>query len=77
MLSVEETNAALAKEHAEEELTEQGLLPKSSEPKAPEVSPPKAVSVENQVGSSVSTELIRAWVRWSTPARAGRKYLPQ
>ncbi len=36
MLSVE-ANAMLAQEHAEEELKEQGLLPTSGEPKAPEV----------------------------------------
>ncbi len=35
MLSVEETNAMLAIEHAEEELKKQGLLPTSGEPKAP------------------------------------------
>jgi hypothetical protein len=57
MLSVEETNAALAKELAEEALKEQESLPKSSESKAPEVSPPKTVSVADQIGSSVSTEL--------------------
>ncbi len=57
MLSVEETNAALAKELADDALKEQESLPKSGESKAPEASPPKAVSVENQVGSSVSTEL--------------------
>jgi hypothetical protein len=36
MLSIEETNAALAKDHAEEELKEQGLLPccpKAANPK--------------------------------------------
>jgi hypothetical protein len=57
MLSVEETNAALAKEHAEEELKEQRWLPKSGEPNAPELPAPKVASVEDQVGSSVSTEL--------------------
>ncbi len=36
MQSVEETNAALAKELAEEELKEQESLPKSGESKAPE-----------------------------------------
>jgi hypothetical protein len=55
--SVEENNAALAKELADDALKEQEPLPKSGESKAPEVPPPKAVSVENQVGSCVSTEL--------------------
>ena len=55
MLSVEETNAMLAKELAEEEQKEQGLLPTSGEPKAPEVPLSTSVSVEDQVGSSVST----------------------
>ncbi len=47
----------LAQEHAEEELKEQGLLPTSSEPKAPEVPFSTSVSVEDQLGSSASTEL--------------------
>ncbi len=47
----------LAQEHAEEELKEQGLLPTSGEPKAPEVPRPASVSVEDQARSSVSTEL--------------------
>jgi hypothetical protein len=52
MQSVEEINAALAKELAEEE------LPKSGESIAPEVLLPKVVvSAETQVSSSVSTEL--------------------
>ncbi len=38
MQSVEETNAALAKELADEALKEQESLPKSGESKAPEVS---------------------------------------
>ncbi len=37
LLSVEETNAMLAQEHADDVLKEQGLLPTSGEPKAPEV----------------------------------------
>ncbi len=57
MQSVEETNAALAKELADGALKEQDSLPKSGESKAPEEPPPKAVSVEDQVGSSASTEL--------------------
>jgi hypothetical protein len=57
MQSVEETDAAIAKELVDDALKEQESLPKSGESKAPEVPPPKAVSVENQVGSSVSTEL--------------------
>jgi hypothetical protein len=57
MQSVEETNAALAKELADDALKEQESLSKSGESKAPEVPPPKTVSVENQVGSSVSIEL--------------------
>ncbi len=47
----------LAQEHAEEELKEQGLLPTSGKPKAPEVPFSTSVSVEDQVGSSASTEL--------------------
>jgi hypothetical protein len=58
MQSVEETNAALAKELTEEELKEQESLPKNGESNAQEVLPlPKVVSVEDQVSSSVSTEL--------------------
>jgi hypothetical protein len=57
MQSVEETNAALAKELEDDALKEQESLPKSGEPKAPEVHPPKVLSGENQVGSSVSIEL--------------------
>ncbi len=57
MQSVEETIAALDKELADDALKEQESLPKSGESKAPEVPPSKAVSVENQVGSSFSTEL--------------------
>jgi hypothetical protein len=57
MQSVEETNAALAKELADDVRKEQESLPKSGESKAPEVPPPKAVSVEDQLGSSASTEL--------------------
>ncbi len=47
----------LALELEEAERKEQGLPPKSGEPKAPEVPPPTSVSVEDQVRSSVSTEL--------------------
>ncbi len=57
MQSVEETNAALAEGLADDALKEQDSLPKSGESKAPEEPPPKAVSVEDQVGSSASTEL--------------------
>jgi hypothetical protein len=57
MQSVEETNVALAKELADDALKEQESLPKSGEAKALEVPPPKVVSVEDQVGSSVTTEL--------------------
>ena len=57
MLSVEETNAMLAQEHAEDVLKEHGLLPTSGEPKAPEVPLSTSVSVEDQVGSSASTGL--------------------
>jgi hypothetical protein len=57
MQSVEETNAALAKELANDALKEQESPPESGEFKAPEVPPPRAASVEDQVGSSVSTEL--------------------
>jgi hypothetical protein len=57
MQSVEETNAALAKELAEEGLKEQESLPKSGEANAPEVPLPKVVSAEDQVSSSVSAEL--------------------
>ncbi len=47
----------LAQELAEEELKEQGLLPKSGEPKTPEVPPPTSVSAEDQVRSNFSTKL--------------------
>ncbi len=57
MLSVEETNAMLAKELADDALKEQGLPPKSAEPKAPEEPHPKTASEEDQVGLSASTEL--------------------
>ncbi len=56
-LSMEETNALFAKELADAALKEQGLTPKSAEPKALEVPHPKSVSAEDQVGSSASTEL--------------------
>jgi hypothetical protein len=57
MQSIEETNAALAKELAEEGLKEQESLTKSGESNAPEVPLPKVVSAEDQVSSSVSAEL--------------------
>ncbi len=57
MQIVEEINSALAKELADDAQKEQDSLPKSGESKAPEEPPPKAVSIENQVGSSVSAEL--------------------
>ena len=57
LLSVEETNAMLAEELADDALKEQGSSPKSGEPKAPEEPHPKAVSEEDQVGSSTFTEL--------------------
>ena len=57
LLSVAETNAMLAKELADDALKEQGSPPKSAAPKAPEEPHPKAVSEEDPVGSSASTEL--------------------
>jgi hypothetical protein len=57
MQSVDETNAALAKEYEDDARREQESLPQSGESKAPEVPPPKTVSVEDQVGSTVSTVL--------------------
>ncbi len=57
LLSVEETNAMLAKELADDALKEQGSPPKSAEPKALEEPHPKTVSEEDQVSSSASTEL--------------------
>ncbi len=57
MPSVEETNAALAKELDDDARKEQDSLPQSGESNAPELPPPKAMSVEDQVGSSASTEL--------------------
>jgi hypothetical protein len=57
MLSVAETNAILAQEFEDDALKEQGLPPKSGETETPEESHPKAVSEEDQVGSSASTEL--------------------
>ncbi len=57
LLSIEETSAMLAQELADDALKEQGSSPKSSEPKAPEEPHPKAVSEEDQVGSSTFTEL--------------------
>jgi hypothetical protein len=55
MQTVEETNAALAKELEDDARREQGSLPQSGESKPPEVSLPKAKSDQDQVGSSVST----------------------
>ncbi len=46
----------LAQELAEGELKEQGSLPTSGEPTAPEVPLSSSASVEDQVGSSASTE---------------------
>ena len=57
MQSVEETNAMLAQELADDAQKEQGSSPKSAESKAPEEPHPKTVSEEDQVGSSTSTEL--------------------
>ncbi len=57
LLSVEETNAMLAKVLADDALKEQGSPPKSAEPKALEEPYPKTLSEEDQVGSSASTEL--------------------
>ena len=57
LLSVEETNAMLAKELADDALKEQGSPPKSAEPKALEEPHPKTVSEEDQVSSSAATEL--------------------
>jgi hypothetical protein len=57
LLSVEETNAMLAKELADDALKEQGSTPNSAEPKALEEPRPKIVSEEDQVSSSASTEL--------------------
>ncbi len=74
MLSVEETNAMLAEELAEEERKEQGLLPTSGEPKAPEVPLSTSVSVES---SGIKCfHRTRVWVRWSTLTRAQGKHLP-
>jgi hypothetical protein len=76
MQSVEGTNVALDKEVAEAELKEQESLRKSGESNALEAPLPKIVSVEDRLGSSVSTELeLGSDGRWSTLARAGRKYL--
>jgi hypothetical protein len=55
MLSVEETNALLAEELAEDAQKEQELLPTGGDSSASEVLPPKAPSVDNQTGSNVST----------------------
>ena len=57
LLSVEETNAMLAQELADDALREQGSAPNSAEPKALEEPHPKTVFEEDQVGSSASTEL--------------------
>ena len=58
MQTVEETNAALAKELENDARREQESLPQSGGSKLPEVPPPKDVSDENQVGSSASPELV-------------------
>ncbi len=58
MQTVEETNAALAKELEDDARREQESLPQSGGSKPPEVSPPKAVSDEDQVGSSAFPELV-------------------
>ncbi len=59
MQTVEETNAALAKELENDARREQESLPQSGgSSKPPEVPPPKAVSDEDQVGSSASPELV-------------------
>jgi hypothetical protein len=55
--SVEETNAALAKEFEDDARREQESLPQNGESKTPEVPPPKTASIEDQVGSSTSAEL--------------------
>ncbi len=74
MLSVEETNAMLALEHAEAEQKEQGLLPKSGERKAPEV-PPFNIHIRRGSSEFKCFHRTRAWVRWPTLARAGGKPL--
>ncbi len=56
--TVEETNAALAKELEDDARREQESLPQSGGSKPPEVPPPKAVSDEDQVGSSATPELV-------------------
>ncbi len=58
MQTVEETNAALAKELADDARREQELLPQSGGSKLSEMPPPKDVSDEDQVGSSASPELV-------------------
>ncbi len=55
MLSVNESNAALAKELAEDAQKELESLLTSGDPNAPKVLSPKASSVDNQTGSNVST----------------------
>ncbi len=69
MQTVEETKAALAKELEDDALREQGSLPQSDESKPPEVSPPKAKSDQEQVGSSASPELALG----SDPCTSRRK----
>ncbi len=56
MQTVEETNAALAKELAEDAQKERESLPTSGDTNAPKELSPKAPSVDNQTGSNVSTE---------------------
>ncbi len=56
MQTVEETNAALAKELVEDAQKERESLLTSGDTNAPKVLSPKAPSVDNQTGSNVSTE---------------------
>ena len=51
LLSVEETNAMLAKELADDALKKQGSPPKSAEPNALEEPYPKTLSEEDQVSA--------------------------
>jgi hypothetical protein len=75
LLSIEETNAMLAQELAEEELKEQGLLPASGELKAPEVATLSNIRIRRGSSEIKCFHRTRAWVRWPTLARARRKYL--
>ncbi len=58
MQIVEETKPALAKELEDDARREQESRPQSGGSKPPEVPPPKAISDEDQVGSSASPELV-------------------